>query len=276
MSIFIEEVLKGMDFPLTPMDYPRCISLSEYVHYFTKLTFSDLKLSFITTLGTVSKVHSKGIIFGNICPDNLLLKKNNAGNLIMQPAISDKCLKIIDEVNGDNLVFGRSSYLAPEIKHMNESGCFISSQITEKSDIYSVGMCFYLILTGSEYDKDLSDEQTSKVICGFQPMLLKMLSVDPNQRPSALEVIKCIRELEEDSDQIDILYDDQDKTDFVAPYPEHNIEFDTDTIISKGYVASAHKTMNGINGYEFIRANGHRQFMRVEMLIIMKMAKKLK
>lgn len=196
MSIFIEEVLKGMEFPLTPMDYPSCISLSEHVHYFKKLTFSDLKLSFITTLSTVSKVHSKGIIFGNICPDNLLLKKNNAGNLIMQPAISDKCLKIFGEVNGGNLVFGRSSYLAPEIMHMNESGCFISSQITEKSDIYSLGMCFYLILTGLEYDKNLSDEQISKVVCGFQPMLLKMLSVDPNERPSALEVIKCIREIE--------------------------------------------------------------------------------
>lgn len=137
MSIFIEEILKGMEFPLAPMDYPSCISLSEYVHHFTKLTFSDLKLSFITTLSAVSKVHSKGIILGNICPDNLLLKKNNAGNLIMQPAISDKCLKMFDEVNGGNLVFGRSSYLAPEIMHMNERGCFISSQITEKSDIFS-------------------------------------------------------------------------------------------------------------------------------------------
>lgn len=71
------------------------------------------------------------------------------------------------------------------------------------------------------------------------------------------------------------MFGDQDKTGFVALYPEHNIEFDMDTIISKGYVASAHKTMNGINGYEFIRTNGHRQFIRVEMLI-MKMARKLK
>lgn len=137
-------------------------------------------------------------------------------------------------------------------------------------------MCFYLILTGSEYDKDLSDEQISKVVCGFKPMLLKMLSVDPNERPTALEVIKCIRETKENSDKIDVLVGNQDKIGFVDPYPEHNIEFDMDTIISKGFVASAHKTMNGINGYEFIRTNGHRQFMRVEMLIIMKMAKKLK
>ena len=57
------------------------------------------------------------------------------------------------------------------------------------------------------------------------------------------------------------------------PYPKHNIEFDVDTILSKGYVASVYKTMNGINGYEFIRANGRLQFMRVEMLIIMKMVK---
>lgn len=62
---------------------------------------------------------------------------------------------------------------------------------------------------------------------------------------------------------------------FADPWPEHKIEFDTATIIAKGYVATVQKTMNGINGYEFIRANGNRQFIRVEMIIIQKMARKV-
>lgn len=63
---------------------------------------------------------------------------------------------------------------------------------------------------------------------------------------------------------------------FADPWPEHKIEFDVEAIIAKGYIASVQKTTCGINGYEFIHANGKRQFIRVEMLIIMKMAKKLK
>ena len=62
---------------------------------------------------------------------------------------------------------------------------------------------------------------------------------------------------------------------FAEPWPEHKIEFDTAAIIAKGYVATVQKTMNGINGYEFIRANGNRQFIRVEMIIIQKMARKV-
>lgn len=62
---------------------------------------------------------------------------------------------------------------------------------------------------------------------------------------------------------------------FADPWPEHKIEFDTAAIIAKGYVATVQKTMNGINGYEFIRANGNRQFIRVEMIIIQKMARKV-
>ena len=62
---------------------------------------------------------------------------------------------------------------------------------------------------------------------------------------------------------------------FAEPWPEHNIEFDTAVMISKGYVSSIRKTMNGINGYEFVRANGNRQFIRVEMVIIQKMARKI-
>ncbi len=59
------------------------------------------------------------------------------------------------------------------------------------------------------------------------------------------------------------------------PWPEHHIEFDMDAIKSKGYVAVSQKELNGIKGYEFIRANGTRQFIRVEIVVIQKMAKKI-
>jgi len=59
------------------------------------------------------------------------------------------------------------------------------------------------------------------------------------------------------------------------PWPEHNIEFDIDVIKAKGYVGFERKSMGAVNGYEFIRSDSTRQFIRVEMVIIQKMAHKL-
>ena len=61
-------------------------------------------------------------------------------------------------------------------------------------------------------------------------------------------------------------------SDFAEPWPEHSIAFDEDAARSKGYVASVRKTLNGVKGYEFVRANGSRQFIRAEMVVIQKIA----
>lgn len=61
---------------------------------------------------------------------------------------------------------------------------------------------------------------------------------------------------------------------FAEPWPEHNIEFDTEAIKAKGYVGMVQKNMSGINGYEFVRSNGTRQFIRVEMVVALRMATK--
>ena len=64
-------------------------------------------------------------------------------------------------------------------------------------------------------------------------------------------------------------------TGFASPWSEHRIAFDETVIKSKGFVSSTQKTMNGVNGYEFVRSNGTCQFIRVEMILMMKMARKI-
>ena len=65
------------------------------------------------------------------------------------------------------------------------------------------------------------------------------------------------------------------KSDFAKPWPEHKIKFDTNAIKEKGYVRSEQKTMSGVNGYCFYKEDGSSQFIRVEMALIQKMARKL-
>lgn len=63
-------------------------------------------------------------------------------------------------------------------------------------------------------------------------------------------------------------------TDGVEPWPEHKIAFDMAAIRAKGFVSFARKTLGGVNGYEFTKADGTKQFIRAEMVVIQKMAKK--
>ena len=65
------------------------------------------------------------------------------------------------------------------------------------------------------------------------------------------------------------------ETGFCEPWPEHAIVFDQAKIIAKGYSRVERKTMNGINGYNFVRTNGTAQFIRVEMVLMQKMAMKV-
>ncbi len=63
--------------------------------------------------------------------------------------------------------------------------------------------------------------------------------------------------------------------DFAAPWPEHKIAFDRDALKAKGYVSSVRKTQDGINGYEFTQSDGIKRFIRAEMCVMLKIAKKV-
>lgn len=62
---------------------------------------------------------------------------------------------------------------------------------------------------------------------------------------------------------------------FATPWPEHRVEFDVAVIQSKGFVKSERETLSSVNGYRFYKLDGNSQFIRVEMLITLKMARKL-
>ncbi|MCQ2466622.1 MAG: zinc finger Ran-binding domain-containing protein [Clostridia bacterium] len=62
---------------------------------------------------------------------------------------------------------------------------------------------------------------------------------------------------------------------FAAPWPEHKIKFDKDVIKNKGFVKSEQFEMDGVKGYRFYRESGDCQFIRAEMAVIQKLAKKV-
>ena len=409
---------------------PKC----ELMGILTSLSYDRKILLMKTAAGALSSVHSKHIVHSDLKLENLILVRNPAGNFVAKMLDFDSSYPV--DMKPDEII-GTIDYYSPEL------GRYVDSEdeaeemkkfITEKTDIFSLGLIFHFYLAGafpepvSLTERLQKRKDKGKVIypwvvlnsgCELQispeitsvkyiSLISDMLSIDPNDRPTALEVLKRLQAPETSSGEVvleepfpehgivlnktaisaaqiaklektisgsknmyKILFKngkkqiiskeemitlgyakvaaptgfarpweehniefDVDKlksrgfvssenvtrsgikgyliyradgqstffkvdmlvamkyankkataeirtvveepvSEFAEPWPEHNIEFDTAVMISKGYVSSIRKTMNGINGYEFVRANGNRQFIRVEMVIIQKMARKI-
>lgn len=65
------------------------------------------------------------------------------------------------------------------------------------------------------------------------------------------------------------------KCKFAKPWNEHSIKFDIDAIKAKGFVRSEQQINSGVKGYMFYKEDGNSQFIRVEMVLIQKMARKV-
>ena len=62
---------------------------------------------------------------------------------------------------------------------------------------------------------------------------------------------------------------------FAEPWEEHGIAFDEDGIKSKGFVRSERAELGGVKGYNFYTADGACRFIRAEMAVIQRLAKKI-
>ena len=60
-----------------------------------------------------------------------------------------------------------------------------------------------------------------------------------------------------------------------APWPEHNIVFDEEMIRKKGFIGIKQDEVNGIKGYRAQMSDGTGRFIRVETILMQKMAKKV-
>ena len=61
---------------------------------------------------------------------------------------------------------------------------------------------------------------------------------------------------------------------FCEPWSEHAIVFVTENIKQRGFVRAEQTSLAGVKGYTFYKADGSKQFIKLEMLLIFKMAKK--
>jgi len=136
-------------------------------------------------------VHSKGVLHRDLKPGNIMLRKD--GSIALIDFGLAKSAKLASEITDKGEIFGTPYYMSPEQGHGNS--------VDERSDIYSLGVIFYEMLTG---EKPFKADSAMGIIylhgnaplpllptrfAQFQALLNMMLAKMPGDRlQSAVEI----------------------------------------------------------------------------------------
>ena len=242
------------------------------------------KLLMQTAAGALFSVHSKGIIHSDLKLKNVLLVRNTTGNYVAKLIDFDSSY-FVDEKPEE--IVGTIDYYSPELGEYADSEDDreeIGKKITEKSDIFSLGLIFHYYLAGALpepvnlTDKLKKRQEKGKVIycwialnsgCELKlsPLIKSpkyaspirdMLQKDPEARPSASEVLKRLREAEPVIEE---------------PWPEHSIVLDRDKLEAADIAGLRKVTADGEKAYELIYCDGTKKPVTKDELYAMGLLK---
>jgi len=90
--------------------------------------------------GALAQLHSLGILHRDLKPGNIMVRDN--GTLALIDFGLAKRMRLEQEITGNGEIFGTPYYMSPEQGHADD--------VDERSDVYSLGIIFYEMLTGKK------------------------------------------------------------------------------------------------------------------------------
>lgn len=215
------------------------------------------RLLMLTATGALVRAHNLGVVHGNLGLYNVLLMRNSAGNYIASISGWDFNFFADDKLAE---IMGDIVYYSPEMGAYCDSVgednpdevAALRERISEKTDIYSLGLVFYYWLAGKlPQAKSLNEKLQMRKDKGriiytwvilsegceleigaeagrYASLIQDMLNADPEKRPSAKQVIQRLKTSVNDERLganhsegcAQAVHDGK----FAEPWPEHNIK----------------------------------------------------
>ena len=161
--------------------------------------FDEGQTAFIINqiLKAISYCHRNQIIHRDIKPENIMITKREKNGCLQVKLIDFGTAKIFEKGHQENRYVGSSYYMAPEV---------LKRKYDEKCDLWSIGVIFYILLTGRPpFDGNDDDEILKNVEKGVydktsypypslsslaKDLMNKLLQYDPKKRISAEESLE--------------------------------------------------------------------------------------
>lgn len=171
-----------------------------------KLSF-DKKLSIAkTATHCVKTLHNIRIAHGDLKPNNLLINKTEMGQLVAKLIDFDDSFFEGEISENPEDVVGDFVYYSPELlRYIKEGGDELRGKVTCRSDIFALGIIYHQYLSGRlpPFNKSKYRYLAVSVLDGKHPslgrlrlrnrrlaqLIAEMLSLNPSDRPSAMEIL---------------------------------------------------------------------------------------
>ena len=155
---------------------------------------------------SVARLHQKHIVYADIRPDNVLLKRGIKGNLIPKLIDFDGSYFEGKQPPAEGLPIS-VSYLAPETAKVYYEGETL--RLSTKVDVFSLGLLFHQYWTGelpwfdeNEYDYAFDAamngpglEISPHIPQELASLLSKMFAAQPKDRPDMNEVLRTLKQI---------------------------------------------------------------------------------
>lgn len=163
-----------------------------------------VKFSFLQICHAISYMHNHGLVHMDIKLENILLDSR------FNAKVADMGVSLdVSKTNGEcDSRRGTVCYMAPEVNHLLEGETYDAY----KADVYSLGMCLYVLIFGEFPVRESGDNSTgfdsetmgglTGLKCSFgakqwnslstdcQDLLSSLLTMEPDDRPTVDEILQ--------------------------------------------------------------------------------------
>ena len=161
------------------MEYIEGMDIDQWIELKQKIRYQEAVPIIIQISKALDFAHSKRIIHRDIKPSNILVDKQNRAKLCDFGLAKD--LKLASELTCTGMVMGTPNFMSPE-------QWFGAKDLTEQTDIYSLGATLFYMLTGHKpYEGDSASSVLSNSLFSELPSPKSFVPDLPDALCSILE-----------------------------------------------------------------------------------------